>query len=489
MAIIVPSKKLYDVQSPQILKNAVKGITIDLLNDKLVNSQNNNNAFDYVIVENDVTETIKLAPQSKKYENFGNLDVGQNLQQIRFFAGFGEGWVRSNGNIKIDRNGNDYYIDSVNPTLDLEIAVYKGTTEGSAIFEKKVNFNSSNISFDTIYNVEMVDGGEIIARQNSFIFSNQNYQNITNISNENTEAYTNISTNIRIIEKKGDTKVIFKPQIEVNFEAYNNAIFNPHANATYTLLGFSNSLTCNTDKDNIYIEFSYIQRLIIDYFADSFFAPTADERAKYVDCVRYDFEVTKATIVLNEVVRKIDRTEKSKVITTSTTNGSTISVSRNQFIKDKMTYNDVDGIIQLWANVADAYRNGKAYVRFVSSLGDFYDENGEKVISTDSSDKMMLDIYDEIVVMKSGKHNADESIMFDSNGKSKIYSVVSVKPYFDGALWQEVVAIDTGKTVDLRKTTYTTIGNKAGGLTYKITSNQIRTEENSAGGITYIIGA
>jgi hypothetical protein len=134
------------------------------------------------------------------------------------------------------------------------------------------------------------------------------------------------------------------------------------------------------------------------------------------------------------------------------------------------------------------YAHGKETAKVRCSIGEYADENGNLVISTKTSDKMLFDHYDKVVPMVRNGEGIDLAMSYTADGLAKVFEVVGIRVFFDGAVWQELTLRESGESIDLGRTTYTTVVNKAGGLTYKITSNQIRTEINSAGGITYIIG-
>lgn len=136
--------------------------------------------------------------------------------------------------------------------------------------------------------------------------------------------------------------------------------------------------------------------------------------------------------------------------------------------------------------IINNYRYGKETAKMTCIIGDYFDENNNKIISIDG-EKMVFDIYDEVIPL-TYTNLSDKPMSITNDGKAKVFIVLESRVFYDGAVWQELTLQETGKSIDISKTTYTTIANKAGGLTYKITSNEIVTEENSAGGITYIIG-
>lgn len=148
-----------------------------------------------------------------------------------------------------------------------------------------------------------------------------------------------------------------------------------------------------------------------------------------------------------------------------------------------------NGNLYNFANdIIEKYKNGKETAVILCSIGQYYDENGKLVISSKNADKMLFEHYDKVVPMVRSGRRKELAMSYTADGLAKVFDVVGVRVFFDGAVWQELTLLESGEGVDIGRTTYTTIANKAGGLTYKITSNEIVTEENPTRGITYIIG-
>ena len=57
--------------------------------------------------------------------------------------------------------------------------------------------------------------------------------------------------------------------------------------------------------------------------------------------------------------------------------------------------------------------------------------NGEKT-------KMLFEQYDEVIPMVIDKNGQDNPMSFYKDGNPKKFKVLSVRPYFDGAVWQEL---------------------------------------------------
>jgi hypothetical protein len=324
MAIIIPSKKLYDVQSPQIRKNAVKGITIDLINDKSVDSNKNNNVYDYVITTDDITTKRQNLEQDLSYRSTDITVNNNTAQSLRFVSAYSIGDFISEGSVEIDRYGDNYYIVSAKPKLNLEVSIYKATTQAY------LNRKTFEVEFMT-YSPPALEYS-LVSVINNFDFSTQLYENIEN-KNSDVTTTTNITTDIQT--RQDGRFIVFS--VSTNYDSMTAGNKESHHTITFPLLTRSatsnplSGLEYSINDKSIKIDFSYANNIIIEYLADVFDASVANNG--WVDCDRYELKVTKATLVLNETIRRIDSTDKKQTITTSATNGSTISVSKNQFIK------------------------------------------------------------------------------------------------------------------------------------------------------------
>lgn len=217
----------------------------------------------------------------------------------------------------------------------------------------------------------------------------------------------------------------------------------------------------------------------------SIFEGTSDKYSARTDVVTklVEYRPESLTITINGTTYELI-TEKKTLVKTSPyiSKGERISVKNNSLIQSESIISSKTEELLL------AYSKGKETAKVRCSIGEYADENGNLVISTKTPDKMLFEHYDKVVpLVKVGKRQ-ELAMSYTADGLAKVFDVVGVRVFFDGAVWQELTLRESGESIDLGRTTYTTIGNKAGGLTYKITSNQIRTEVNSARGITYIIG-
>jgi hypothetical protein len=84
------------------------------------------------------------------------------------------------------------------------------------------------------------------------------------------------------------------------------------------------------------------------------------------------------------------------------------------------------------------YAKGKETATIRCSISDYYDENGEKVIATNNSNKMAFDIYDEVIPYSYGADGSDKPLSRHKDGSPKTFVVLGTRIFYDGAVWQEL---------------------------------------------------
>jgi hypothetical protein len=164
------------------------------------------------------------------------------------------------------------------------------------------------------------------------------------------------------------------------------------------------------------------------------------------------------------------------------------SVERNELMQTTNYRGSLESLVDDFSRTQKKYKDGKETATIRCSISEYLDENGKLVISSKNADKMLFEHYDKVVPMVRSGRRKELAMSYTADGLAKVFDVVGVRVFFDGAVWQELTLRESGESIDIGRTTYTTIANNAGGLTYKITSNEIVTEENPTRGITYIIG-
>jgi hypothetical protein len=102
-----------------------------------------------------------------------------------------------------------------------------------------------------------------------------------------------------------------------------------------------------------------------------------------------------------------------------------------------------------YGNTLEEYKNGKETIKIRCSLGEYYGEDGEKAISVlgDNSLPMTFSINDKVIPYVLEADGKEYPISRYPNGDSKIYNVVGVRKFYDGAAWQEITAQETIEVV------------------------------------------
>lgn len=92
------------------------------------------------------------------------------------------------------------------------------------------------------------------------------------------------------------------------------------------------------------------------------------------------------------------------------------------------------------------YGKGKEVATLLCSIGEYYDENGNLVISTNTADKMIFDHYDQVLPMVRNSWGTDIPISFNFSGNAKVFEVLGVRIYNDGEVRQELKIREVGET-------------------------------------------
>ncbi len=110
------------------------------------------------------------------------------------------------------------------------------------------------------------------------------------------------------------------------------------------------------------------------------------------------------------------------------------SIERNELLQTTNTYNGLNAIENNYANVINAYKNGKETATLLCSVDNYYDKDGNEVISI-KNDKPMLFKRHDIVIPYIGK---DKPMSTYSDGTPKSFMVLKSHIYSKGVVWQEL---------------------------------------------------
>lgn len=97
--------------------------------------------------------------------------------------------------------------------------------------------------------------------------------------------------------------------------------------------------------------------------------------------------------------------------------------------------------------IISSWQNGKETATIRCSISDYYDTNDVKAISIDNSTgKMSFNMYDQVIPMVYGADGKDRPMSTYKDGTPKVFSVLGSNIFYDGAVWQELSLQEVDKT-------------------------------------------
>ena len=113
----------------------------------------------------------------------------------------------------------------------------------------------------------------------------------------------------------------------------------------------------------------------------------------------------------------------------------------NELLQTSNYLNTVDckAIDKDYKKTLTEYSNGKETATLLCSISDYYDDSGNKVIAVDNStNRMCFRMYDIVEPYVFGANGQDKPLSKNKDGSPKQFQVLGVKPIYDGAVWQEL---------------------------------------------------
>ena len=118
------------------------------------------------------------------------------------------------------------------------------------------------------------------------------------------------------------------------------------------------------------------------------------------------------------------------------------SVDGNELMQTSNYYQstDTNAITMAFTETQTDYAKGKETATIRCSICDYYDyDSGDKVISIDNSTgKMSFKMYDQVIPMVYGADRQDHPMSTYQDGSAKVFQVLGSNIYYDGAVWQEL---------------------------------------------------
>lgn len=146
----------------------------------------------------------------------------------------------------------------------------------------------------------------------------------------------------------------------------------------------------------------------------------------------------------------VDLKDKTIVLGDSTSKNG-ISIEANELLQSDNRFGSYESpyfaIDTVYNEVLSEYSNGKETATIRCSINDYYDENGDLAISANKNNElpMTFKLYDKVIPMVFRTNGKDSAMSSYNNGDAKIFQVVGIKPKYNGAVWQELTLQEVRK--------------------------------------------
>ncbi len=152
------------------------------------------------------------------------------------------------------------------------------------------------------------------------------------------------------------------------------------------------------------------------------------------------------------VVEEIQLSIKGNTLSISVEDGSVtvgsgkniFSIEGNELLQDSATYNTKPLSEHIGNAILKNYAKGKETATVLCDINDYYEYDataekfkGDKIISIDSN-QLTIPINSTVVPMSFGADGIDRPISYKKDGNAKEFIVVGSKIIYDGAVWQEL---------------------------------------------------
>lgn len=114
------------------------------------------------------------------------------------------------------------------------------------------------------------------------------------------------------------------------------------------------------------------------------------------------------------------------------------SIDNNELLQTSNVYSGQNAIQKAFGKTLSQYINGKETAVIRCSISEYKDENRIVKIDPKTSTKMMFAIGDEVIPMVYTANGIDRPMSIYKDGSKKVFRVVGMNPYYDGAVWQEL---------------------------------------------------
>ena len=410
MAIIIPSKNIYNKQNSPLVKNQIKKAEINAADISILNEENvsvhNTSVADFA----DVADYVDKDISTVRYSHATGLGSPQYLYSGTVAYAKYDCYKKITKTLSLNRAIKDNkYISAIteykyagdgNSKNNLTYTIYGKKKKGVTSATWQTDLNSSDLSVvqgDIIYSepTEISEADEIIQLPEKIIAK---YEGSTP---------TGVNAEVNLVFKENEDLLVYsenKNKFEIGIEI-------PVGIRTTTLSGFvAQTLESGT---NLPIELQGTYEL---------YEPTRVEISIFGDMLSLD--ISESNLVYGE-----------------TSSSSNFVLSDNELLQVTNSYLGENALNKLSQSVFAQYQNGKETLELTCSISDYYEKGNESpVISiTDAQKRMLFENGDIIEPYLMNELGQDVPISQKADGTAMQFKIVGTKRIFDGACWQKLI--------------------------------------------------
>lgn len=399
MAIVIPSKRIYEKNNNKLIENRINKIEVNATEVKPVNE------FDKVVYSENIdfnsSSVFEEETNANKDNSFYTV-AGTQIGYQYSYVYFNNKLKYFQGHIKIPKVSNNTRITKISKfEFSVFGTVIKADTTGTLLI---TSANNSGLNFNT----------PTITRKSS------------------TEKETTFEF----------------PETPETISVQGVSVTGLKEENTYNIL----------ENDT---EFEIYFRCMVSYVKETLLSTglayvTLDLGATVSGSGEYEYyEPSQLRISVYGNTNGIELVEKNLVFG-DTTERSAFSVENNELLQTTNYYEGVlveetENQLQFNANqTLEQYANGKETATLLCSINDYYDELGNKVIDISqevaqadiTSPKMLFEPNDEVIPYIFNSKGEDVPMSSYADKTPKIFVVVGVEPFYDGACWQRLYLLE-----------------------------------------------
>ena len=426
MAILIPSKNIYDKQNPKIRDNVIERIEVGAVE----------------IIPNNESET----PVYNKQENvsksnlIGNDNINENIaiaSQTIGGGGVTAGREAAVAYVLYDNKQNYgvvLYIKKVKENKYIHSLLLGENEQNGPNIKYEIYGQSYQYDTNATWGISWQASGKAIATidRTKIIYSNEKISSV-NLFNIPKELSLVTPDTISLLEKQTAKVELFDTGTVKNVKSFENIEIDGEE---YYKLTFSIMCSLRTTlmQGSIYPTQEKPSEIQLSGMATSY-SPTQLEITVYGNTIGID--LTDKTVYINgETQKKVHSVDGNELMQTANYYSEDNGATKENAIERAFTDTQTD------------YAKGKETATIRCSISDYYDyDSGDKIISIDNSTgKMSFKMYDQVIPMVYGADGKDHPMSTYQDGTPKVFQVLGSNIYYDGAVWQELPLQEVDKS-------------------------------------------